>query len=107
MRKITIRSMSYDEFDAYQDFIDELKDQGVKEDKIGRKAARWVMENVYKVDLSRNDCTPGQIMQIVADTTEATLKTEDKDEKNQQSGGGGTRMSILSFVNNAENGTNK
>lgn len=79
---IAIRSMTYDEFDAYQDFIDDLKDKGVKEERIGRKAARWVMEKVYKVDLSKTGITPGQVMKIVADTTEATLKVEEENEKN-------------------------
>lgn len=80
--KIEIRSMTYDEFDQYQDYLDGLKDKKVKEEKMGRMAARWVMENVYKVNLSEQGLTPGQIMQIVADTTEATLKVEEKDEKN-------------------------
>lgn len=80
--KIAIRSMTYDEFDVYQDFIDDLKDQGIKEDRVGRKAARWIMENIYKVDLSKTGLTPGEVMKVVTDTTEATLKVEEENEKN-------------------------
>lgn len=82
LKNFKIRSMSYDEFEAYQDFLDDLKDKGMKEERIGRKAARWVIENIYKLDLSKTDITPGTVMQIVADTTEATLKAEDLNEKN-------------------------
>ena len=80
--KIIIRSMSYDEFDAYQDFIDDLKAQGLSEEKLGRKAARWVMENIYAADLSQRDITPGEVMRIVSETTTATLEVEESDEKN-------------------------
>lgn len=81
-KKIKVRSMTFNEFDAYQDYVDSLKDKKVKEDKMGRLAARWVMEQIYKIDLDADALTPGEVMQIVADTTEATLKTEEQDEKN-------------------------
>lgn len=79
---LEIKAMNFIQFDEYQDYVEELEEKGVKQNKIGRLAARWIAEKVYGLNLKEVDLTPGQIMGVVGKTIEATLKNEDENAKN-------------------------
>lgn len=79
---LEIKAMNFNQFDQYQDYVEELEEKGVKQNKVGRLAAKWVIENVYGVCIENADLTPGQIMSVVSKTIEATLKNEDENAKN-------------------------
>lgn len=79
---LEIKAMNFIQFDEYQDYVEELEEKGVKQNKIGRLAARWIAEKVYGLNLKEVDLTPGEIMSVVGKTIEATLKNEDENAKN-------------------------
>lgn len=79
---IKVRSMTYDELGEYQDYVEGLAEQGMKESKASRMGGAWIMENIYKIDVHKCNLRPGTILKIVSDTVELTLKAEDEAEKN-------------------------
>lgn len=79
---LEVKAMDFIQFDEYQDYIEELEEKGVKQNKIGRLAAKWIAEKVYNFNLKEISLTPGEIMSLVGKTIEATLKNEDENAKN-------------------------
>lgn len=79
---IKIRFMTFDELDKYQDYVEGLADKGLKENKISRMGAAWVMEHIYKIDVKKCNLRPATILDIVSKTVEETFKEDEKAEKN-------------------------
>lgn len=79
---IKIRFMTFDEYGAYQDYVEELNDKGFKESKISRMGAAWIMKNIYNVDVAKTNIRAGVILDVLKKTIEETFKEEASVEKN-------------------------
>lgn len=79
---IQIRAMSQKEYDAYQDYLEELQEQGIKDNRLIRKLINYVCEKIYGMDLDDKNNTPGLCMYVFTQTNDITNRMDEEELKN-------------------------
>ena len=79
---IEIRPMTQMEYDAYQDYLEELQDKKTKDAKLIRKLINYVCEKIYGMDLNSKECTPNVCLAVFQQTIELTNKLDEEEIKN-------------------------
>ena len=88
--KMEVRKMTFTEYDAYLDYMEELKDKAESKEismrKMGFNLAKWVLEKIYGIDLSKVDYS-NALWKLFEDTVALTEEREIGDEKNSEASG--------------------
>lgn len=91
IKDLEIRGMTFDEFERYCEKLDELEEQEKKGEistlKKKMETAKWVMKNIYDMDVKDMKCTAFTILKIANKTDTLTMKSEIEDEKNLNKSG--------------------
>lgn len=86
---IEIRPMTQMEYDAYQDYLEELQDKKTKDAKLIRKLINYVCEKIYGMDLNAKENTPALCMYVFNETTKVTNDLNEEEIKNLVKSGHG------------------
>lgn len=86
---IDIRPMTQNEYDAYQDYLEELQAKKVSDSKLIRKLINYVCEKIYGMDLDAKENTPAVCMYIFNETTKVTNEVNEEEIKNLLKSGRG------------------
>ena len=88
--KMPVRKMTFTEYDAYLDYMEELKDKAEKKEismrKMGFNLAKWVLEKIYGMDLSKIEYS-NDLWKLFEETVALTEERELADEKNSEASG--------------------
>lgn len=79
---IEIRSMTMLEYDAFQDYVDELEKENYTDEKKARKIAMYVCEKIAGMNLNDKSATIAKVMKVYDDIINATKEENEKQEKN-------------------------
>lgn len=90
--KLQMRPMSYDEWEQYQDYIEEMQQANLTPDKLTRKLARYVGEKIYGLDPKDNKVSIVIFMKALQDTMELTNKQNEEEVKNLETSGNGVSV---------------
>ena len=89
---IEVRAMTQREYDEYQDFVEDLEDKKVKDNKLIRKMINYVCEKVYGMDLNAKENTPNVCLAVFQQTIELTNKLDEEEIKNYVKSGNGVSV---------------
>ena len=89
---IEVRAMTQKEYDEYQDFVEDLQDKKIKENKLIRKMINYVCEKIYGMDLNSKECTPNVCLAVFQQTIELTNKLDEEEIKNYVRSGNGVSV---------------
>lgn len=79
---IEIKALTFNEQNAYDDFVEELKGKNYTEDKVLRESIKYICENIYKMDLNDAKHTMMTCLYVFGKTMEASQKLEEDELKN-------------------------
>lgn len=90
--EIKIRSLSMEEYDEFQDYVEKLEAEKVPANKQMRKFAIYIGGKIYGLDPKDNKVSVATFMKVLNDTMELTNNVNEEEIKNLKTSGNGVSV---------------